>query len=327
MSRLHPGDGRDWRSALAELDPAAARAPITLHAAQILLAHGVNAEAEAALREYLDRFPDHTQALMMVGMLLRQLGREAEATDFLVRAAQLEARGLTLAPEGCEAAEEFLSAADQCRPSPAKAPDAYVTAIFDKSAHQFDAHLRGELAYRAPELLLEAVSRVAGGAPRDLDVLDLGCGTGLAGVLFRPTARRLDGVDLSPGMLAEAAAKGVYDSLTAGDLLACLDKLAGRYDLLVAADVFVYLGALDPVFAAAWKALRAGGWLAFTVEAGDGADYVLQPVRRYAHSRAYLTREAEAKGFHVRYLKEGTTRTEATRPVRSFVCVLSKPED
>src|SRR5262249_34211053 len=160
---------------------------------------------------------------------------------------------------------------------------------------------------RAPELLLGAVSRVAGRALRDLDVLDLGCGTGLAGEQFRPAARRLDGVDLSPKMLAQAAAKGGYDRLTAGDLVAHLGGIGDRYHLIIAADVFVYLGDLVPVFAAARRALRAGGWLAFTVEAGDGADYHLQPVRRYAHPRGYLTRAADATGFIVRCLEETST--------------------
>src|SRR5207302_1633468 len=106
-------------------------------------------------------------------------------------------------------------------------------------------------------------------ALRDLDVLDLGCGTGLAGELFRPLSRRLDGVDLSPRMLAQAATRGVYDRLAAGDLLTHLGGTGDRYHLVLAADVFVYLGDLAPVFAAARLVLRAGGWLAFTVEASD----------------------------------------------------------
>jgi predicted TPR repeat methyltransferase len=317
--------GRDWRSAVAAFNPAAARAPVTLHAAQLLLAHGRSAAAEAALREFLDRFPDHHAALLSLGMLLRRLGRRDEAGDLLVRAASAEAGRMVLPPGEREAVEGFLSAADRCGPRPAQAPAAYVTALYDETADRFDTLLREHLAYRGPELLFEAVSRVAGGAPRGLDVLDLGCGTGLAGAVFRPVARQLDGVDLSPGMLAWAAARGVYDRLTAGDLVAHLGGLCRRYDLILAAEVFIYLGDLSPVFAAARRALRAGGWLAFTVEAGDGDDYSLQAVRRYAHPRGYLTRAAEATGFRVCCLEETSTRTEALQPVPSFVCVLANP--
>ena len=39
-------------------------------------------------------------------------------------------------------------------------------------------------------------------------VLDLGCGTGLSGALFRRHANRLDGVDLSPAMLDRARERG-----------------------------------------------------------------------------------------------------------------------
>ena len=45
-------------------------------------------------------------------------------------------------------------------------------------------------------------------------MLDLGCGTGLGGAAFRPFVDRLVGVDLSPAMIAQAAAKGLYDRLT-----------------------------------------------------------------------------------------------------------------
>ena len=89
---------------------------------------------------------------------------------------------------------------------------------------------------------------------------DLGCGTGLMGPLLRPhVSGRLEGVDLSQGMVDKARAKGCYDHLAVEELVAYLDGSAGQegvqcggsggYDLLVAADVFVYIGDLGPVFA------------------------------------------------------------------------------
>ena len=44
-------------------------------------------------------------------------------------------------------------------------------------------------------------------------MLDLGCGTGLAGEAFRPHVDWLEGVDLSPGMIAQARKKTIYDRL------------------------------------------------------------------------------------------------------------------
>jgi predicted TPR repeat methyltransferase len=323
----HPRGGRhDWRAALAAFNPAAARAPVSPHAAQLLLARGLNAEAEAALKELLGQVPDHNQALQTLGLLLRRVGRWDEAAKVLARAAWVEAGRFTSPADDRGEVAQFLAAADQGTTSPTEAPAAYVTALFDEFADRFDTQLRETLAYQAPELLRAAVARVVGTALHDLDVLDLGCGTGLAGELFRPVARRLDGVDLSEKMLAVAAARGIYDRLSAGELVAHLGGTDQRYHLVLAADVFVYLGDLVPVFTAARRVLRAGGWLAFTVEAADGGDYHLQPVRRYAHSRDYLTRAAETTGFAVRCLEETSTRVEAQRPVRSFLCVWANPE-
>jgi predicted TPR repeat methyltransferase len=325
MSLPDQVSGRDWRLALAAINPVLARAPVTPHAAQLLLAHGLCAEAEAALREFLDRVPDDLQALQALAKLLQRLGRDPEAAEVLARAARAEATNFDLPPGDRGEVGQFLSAAYQCGPPPAAAPNAFVASLFDGYADRFETHLRESLTYRGPELLLGALSAVAGPALRDLDVLDLGCGTGLAGELFRPLARRLDGVDLSAKMLARAEAKGVYDQLTEGDLVAYLGAVSDPYHLILAADVFVYLGDLVPVFAAARKALREGGRLAFTVEAWDGPDYHLRPSRRYAHSRDYLTHTADVSGFTVQFLEENSTRDEGTRPVRSFICVLANP--
>ncbi len=292
--------------------------PPSLHAAQLLLARGRHDEAAAELRAFLARSPDHHQALVTLGRLLQRLGRGAEAADILGRAARAEAAAFASGA----GVEEFLAAAVLGGPPPDKAPAAYIAASFDDFADGFDDHLR-DAGYCGPELLLAAVSRVAGGPLEDLDVLDLGCGTGLVGEAFRPLARRLDGVDLSPKMLAKAAAKGVYDRLAVGDLVSYLDGAADRYDLVLSADVFIYIGDLAPSFAAARRVLRPGGRLAFTVEAGDGEEYVLHPNRRYTHPRAYLLRTAAAAGFAVRELSEATKRTEARHPVRSFVGVLA----
>lgn len=49
-----------------------------------------------------------------------------------------------------------------------------------------------------------------------LDILDLGCGTGLIGSWFKDYARKLVGVDVSPTMLDMATKKGCYHELRRG---------------------------------------------------------------------------------------------------------------
>lgn len=314
----------DWRSALAKFDATLARAPLTPVAAQLLQTKGLVAEAEAALREYLARFPQHHQSLLNLGMMLRRGGREQEAAEFLKRAAEIEASEFATQSGERDAIGQFLSAAEQCGVAPAEAPAAFVTAIFDRGADRFETLLRDQLQYRAPELLHAAFARVASVAPATLDILDIGCGTGLAGEVFRAMARRLDGIDLSANMLEKAAAKGIYQRLEASEIVTYLDTTADQYDLVLAADVLIYFGDLAPVFTAAHRVTRGGGWFAFTVEAGDGTEYYLQPVRRYAHSRDYLMRTALATGWIVQNIDETSTRVESFQPVRSYVCVVTK---
>ncbi|MDB5962214.1 MAG: hypothetical protein JWP59_3508 [Massilia sp.] len=180
---------------------------------------------------------------------------------------------------------------------PAAAPAAYVTALFDQYAAHFDAHLVDQLDYRTPALIGAALARSGGGTA--LDTLDLGCGTGLCGEVLRPLSARLSGIDLSPAMLEQARERGLYDALACADMH---DYLAGHeaaFDLIVAADVFVYAGDLSEVFRLARQALRPGGRFCFSVElAGDG-EFALQPSRRYAHSAAYVRALAQRWRFEL----------------------------
>src|SRR6185369_9393049 len=101
--------------------------------------------------------------------------------------------------------------------SPTEVPKDAITHLFDKYADTFDQHLRGALRYTVPELLAEAIA--AARDPDDeslMDVLDLGCGTGLIGPLLRPIAATLAGVDLSPLMIEKARERKCYDLLHVG---------------------------------------------------------------------------------------------------------------
>ncbi|MBA3313700.1 MAG: methyltransferase domain-containing protein [Planctomycetota bacterium] len=311
----------NWRAALAEIAPACQTQHVTLHAANLLLARGRLTEAEAAFREFIARFPDQDAVLISFADLLRRTGRETEAEAVLRQAIHVELDRLGCADDERPLVESYIFAAERGQAPPAASPPVFVAGLFDRFAGSFDATLRERLQYRAPEVLFEAVTSEAGRELRDLDVLDLGCGTGLAGELFRPVARRLDGIDLSAGMIEQATTKNIYDRLVTGELVAFLATLDQAYDLILAADVFVYLGDLAPVFAASRRSLRDTGRLAFTVELSDSPGYHLQPTRRFVHHRDYLHETARSAGLDERLLDETWTRLQEGRPVRSWVCV------
>jgi predicted TPR repeat methyltransferase len=211
---------------------------------------------------------------------------------------------------------------------PADMPPAYVRALFDHYASAFDKALTEGLGYQAPALLFAAVDKACkstGRPARFGAMLDLGCGTGLAGGVFRPVVDRLVGVDLSPRMIEQARAKALYDRLEVLDVLQFLTEEAAQanYELIVAADVFVYLPDLAPVAAAAARVLAPGGVFAFTVERQPGDGVILGPALRYAHGADHVRTAIGSAGLKLLTLDETATRTEKSLPVPGFVVVAS----
>ena len=191
-------------------------------------------------------------------------------------------------------------------------PAELVTRHFDGVAATFETRMQS-LDYDGPERM--AALLAAWIAPEAaLDVLDAGCGTGLCAPVLRPYARRLTGIDLSPRMLAQARARDLYDGLEVADLTSALDGQAAAWDLILAADVLPYFGRLEPLFAAAAKALTPGGWFAISTEADDDDGAVLRGNGRYAHGRAYVE-AAAAEGFELVAQVSAVLRREAGRPV------------
>ncbi len=205
--------------------------------------------------------------------------------------------------------------------TPDRLPSAYVRALFDQTARRFEESLVGRLEYRAPERLLQSLGPFRTDMHAPLAVLDIGCGTGLAGVLLRPWAGRLDGFDLSPVMVAEAGRKGVYDTVAVADLLDAPPSEARPYGLAVAADVLCYLGNLEPAFAAIRSRLIDRGHLAFTVEAGSGAPYALGPTQRFRHDPHAVERWLTGAGFDRLACERAVLRCERREPVDGLVVV------
>jgi predicted TPR repeat methyltransferase len=210
-------------------------------------------------------------------------------------------------------------------------PAGYVRALFDQYAGDFDRALGEGLNYRAPALLLaaaEAACKDYGRRMRFGAMLDLGCGTGLAGAAFRAHADWLVGVDLSPGMIAQARAKGLYDRLIVDDLMAFLAAEAqakARHDLVIAADVFAYFSDLAPIAAAVARVLAPGGFFAFTTESqteiDDGSGGNLGATLRYAHGAERVRAALADAGLQLLALTPQSTRTEKAIAVPGLLAV------
>ena len=198
----------------------------------------------------------------------------------------------------------------------------YIAALFDDYAKRFDTHLLETLGYSAPQQLLAALTKVRA---RFEQCYDLGCGTGLMGDVLRPFVSHLAGCDLSRAMLHEAQAKQIYDQLSCDDCVHALNKLKpDSLDLITAADVLVYMGALTEVFHAAHHALQPDGLFAFTTQACDGDRFIIGEDLRSAHSNHYLRAQAQATGFDVLSCEAVSVRKDRDQAVKGWLCLLRK---
>ena len=270
----------------------------------------------ATIQRSLEANPRSVDLLQTLAKLYRHLDRPADALHVYRRVLEVDPSRRDV--QHMIAALSGVAPAD----APPRAADAYVAEEFDGFAARYDEVLVGWLEYRGPEVLLRAVHEVLGEDPKPQDIIDLGCGTGLAGKVFRPLARRLDGVDLSANMAEKARARGVYDRIEVEEIGRYLARIPGAYSLAIAADVLIYFGNLMPVFAAAAAALKPGGLFAFTVEAGKGAPYRLTQSGRYEHDDSHVRETAEAAGFEVVRASDEAIRKEKLKPVHSRCYVL-----
>lgn len=288
LERLRrPGDAQAAFERLLVLQPEHAEAWFRL--GQLQQRQGRSNDALASLDRASALAPAHAAIWTQRGSLLKEMGRPAEAAAAFERAIEL----------GADAElQRFFLASLGSGASPPTAPRAYVQSLFDDYADGFDEHLVEVLGYQAHRQLITPLAGLQ--AQPFESALDLGCGTGLCGPLLRPIVRRLEGLDLSQAMLDRAALRGVYDRLTRAELVEHLQQTSARHDLVVAADVFIYVGELEAVFAGVARVLRPGGVFCFSVEhGGDERPVALNAQLRYAHSLPYLQGLAQRHGLRL----------------------------
>jgi predicted TPR repeat methyltransferase len=340
---------RDRRidDAIASLQAALAKhrdfAPTHYHLAVAYRAKNEPLEVRKALIGALEIDPNFSAAWHALGVLDREAGNDAQA-EASFRKAERAARGgvATAPPRPASVAdlERRLTPDESARKlhdvladatgliAPASLAREQVAELFDRYADGFDAHLQETLGYRVPEMIGRAVGELRPFAYRSLDILDLGCGTGLCGPPLRPMAKSLRGVDLSPAMIDKARARGAYDELSVGDLVEALKSSPpDAYDVLVAADVLNYVGDLAPTMEAAAAALRHGGLFVFSIEAappGEERFLLRKGIHRYAHAEGYVRHVAGIFGFEVRSFEPITVRTEGGQPVAGYLVALSR---
>jgi predicted TPR repeat methyltransferase len=351
--RGHYAEAEGHYLASLSLIPGRASTLVNLAATRLRLQHPEHALGSA--NEALDIEPESTDALLHRAVALQQLGRLDEALDAFDKlliidktsAAAWSGSGTLLREMSRlkEAAHAFREAlrhgadvdlhtfylasvegSGSGGEAPSSAPEAYVRTLFDDYADDFEQHVVGQLKYDAHRKLVDGLFELDSGPYRS--ALDLGCGTGLCGPLVRRHVEHLTGIDLSPRMLEKARALAVYDELVCIDVVDYLEKSNIELDLILAADVFIYVGELEPVFAEARRLMKRG-MFCFSVELAeadaseDGAGVQLQPSLRYAHSKAYLQRLASKHRFRVVAMQQRVVREDQAQPVGGLFVYLA----
>jgi predicted TPR repeat methyltransferase len=319
----------------------------------VLKARGQLEEAAASYQRAIALKPDHADAHNNLGNVFKTLGRHGEARASFERALQLHpgnadthynlgalACDLGLPDQAvphlrrCLAADPddkrgaglllaYLGAGEM----PARASQAQLRSLYDARSRFWDQ----EPFYFGATLVADGLRRHVGSAK--LDILDIGCGTGLVGVAVRDLAGRLDGVDLSPAMLEKAGSKGIYDRLFQADLASFMAGHHNSYDAVAAAATLIHFGDLGALIHATAECLRREGLFVFTYFplAHGTADYAVAESVRLAqggcfrHSPAYVERLAREAGFSILELEDVTHEHDPDgNPVTGVLAVLRR---
>ncbi|MCC9603618.1 tetratricopeptide repeat protein [Stieleria sp. JC731] len=279
---------------------------------------GRTEEALEAFEKAIAIEPERVSFLHRYGKALRTLNRIEEAADIYDRCLRLQ-------PDD-EIAKHFKLVCQDSTSVPERVSDAYVAKTFDEFAESFDQVLN-TLRYKAPKLLGELACKFTENYDRErLDVVDLGCGTGLCAEYIQGVTNELIGIDLSKEMLAKAEARGGYDQLVHGELTGYLESCDRKFDLALSADTFIYIGDLESTINAAAGVLRPGGALIFSLEKiapelleRYSVGYRLGPSGRYQHGKDVVLGWLNNAGFVDHEIHEDIVRTEGKENVQGYL--------
>lgn len=321
---LHYGEGQ-MESAVAAYQQAAELLPndpdIFFNLALTLKNMRRFDEAKTHYQWAIDLNPQDADAHYNLGVLLRQMDQPADAASAFGAAVDL-APGYLAAHKHLAALHHLLGnreealasyrkileldpANDSARhmiaalggESPADSPLSYVQELFDSFSAEYETTMGEKLECAVEKKLRQLLDHHAKGRSFAKG-LDMGCGTGLSGIAFKERISHFTGFDLSAGMLARAREKDIYDDLQQDDIIGFLEKSEETFDFFLAADVFVYLGDLEPVFALVRSKARTNAHFLFSTEK-CAERFVLQQSGRYAHGENYIRKIALKYGFTV----------------------------
>ena len=261
-------------------------------------AKGLHDDAIKLFTKAVQINPKYCEAYNNLASTYRSQGLEKEAVKFYQKILELD-------PNHSQALHILASINGT---TPLSAPKAYVENLFDSYAKNFEVSLINELKYNVPEIVKDLLDNQLEHYDH---ILDMGCGTGLVGLaLGNGSYKRLDGVDVSKKMLEKASAKNIYTDLFHSDIVEYLKGTKLKYQLFIAADVFIYIGDLKEVFSLIKQNNENGGLIIFSTEHYSKSGYKLMDTGRFAHSKSYIETLSSNFNFKEIYYKTFDLRIE-----------------
>jgi predicted TPR repeat methyltransferase len=259
--------------------------------------------------------PDHSYQWCALAEIAHIVGRRE-------RAREAYERYLVFEPDDAEVAQILVALRDEAPPP--RAPNKCIEQLYERFSKFYEKNMVGDLKFQGPARINEALVTQPDLQKKDLEILELGCGTGLVAEHLRPRARKLIGIDLSPHMVQKAKATNLYDLVEVAEITDWLSRDPNLYDLVVACDTFIYFGDLRQVLAPSAARLKPGGFMVFTVEKGEKPPFKLTDSGRYTHTTAHIEEAAKEAGFNVLSINEGFLRKEYGDPVTCLIALIRK---
>lgn len=274
-------------------------------------------QAEALFKKVLTFVPDHFDSLCNLGAIYYKKNQKQKALDYYQKALAIRKEDQNVS---------YLYHAIKQEAKFVKAPSEYIKNLFDNYAVHYDQHMKTILDYKVPELFLKKFKYFCLKDTAEFSLLDLGCGTGLMGEIFKPFAKSLIGVDLSERMLHYAKLKNNYDELILMDIEDYLKENPKRFDIIFSADCFEYMGDLKNIFEAIVAHLYPKGFFMFTVEANEinTSSFFLQENGRFCHHCEYIEKLAIQCAFQIINFERIIIRRHEKLPVYGYFVLLKK---
>jgi predicted TPR repeat methyltransferase len=279
--------------------------------AQMALGH--LSEAILHFENILSQEENHFAALNNLAAIHMRLEDKEQARILLKRA---------VAANPQDAASRHMLNALTSQESTATTCPEYATNLFNNYALYYDQHVKGQLHYSLPQHIARLIHKLH--LLQVSHTIDLGCGTGLAGVVLREISQQLTGVDIAAKMLEQAKEKGIYDKLIETELQTFLKEDTHYYELAVAADVLPYIGDLESLFASLAKRLSPNGYFIFSTEISADKPWQLQSTARFSHHPDYIKSLCTKYDLQLQHQEQVTARQQEQQALQVMLYAAQK---